>query len=330
MKCNRVCTSFLTIGVLLLLAFAGWTALKSMRVAQVKTNPTVARAAGKPMPVSTIAVEKGVLENLAAAECIAKESKRVALATEFDFQVASVETAVGMQVKKEQLLLKFAEETAKEQLTNAIQGQAAARSLVNDLEPFLADVRKLEQKKLISIIDKLQVMRDLGQARIDLIRISKDVIQAKLLIAKSEVRAPFDGVVTSLNVEIGSTPQPFTDLLVISQLNPIYLECSFAETDIYTITHHDRIEVSFNAYPGRVFPAEFHQLLPVAKETAGTLTVLIRAMNQEQAFIPGMQAIARIANRLDGIRIPAISLIKPDGSKANVFVVDESAYGPSA
>jgi membrane fusion protein (multidrug efflux system) len=186
----------------------------------------------------------------------------------------------------------------------------------------VADVRKLEKKKLISITDMLQVMEDLGRARIDLIRTSKDVISAKNRIAKAEVSAPFDGVVTTLNVETGSTPQPFTELIVISRLNPIYLECAFAETDIDTITSHDRIEASFTAYPGRIFPAEFYQLLPVVKDDTHTLSVLIRLTNNDQAFLPGMQAVTRIAKRLDGLRIPAISLIKPDDNKANVFVVD--------
>jgi membrane fusion protein (multidrug efflux system) len=323
MKCKRVCTSLLTIGLLLLMAFAGWTALKSMRIAQVKSNPTVARNAGKPMPVSTVKVEQGTLDSLVGAECVAKESRRVALATEFDFQVVSVDITLGMQVKKDQSLLKFDDTPAKAILANAVQGQAAARSLVNDLEPFLADVRKLEKKKLISVVDMLQVVKDLGQARIDLIRISKDVINAKQLISKAEVRAPLDGVVTTLNVEAGSTPQPFTDLLVISQVDPIHLECAFAETDIETVTQHDSIEASFDAYPGRMFHAEFFQLLPVAKEQSGTLTVLIQVANPQQILLPGMHALARIAKRLQGLRIPAIALIKPEQGRANVFVIDE-------
>jgi RND family efflux transporter MFP subunit len=322
MKCNRICTSLLTVGLLLLAAFAGWTALKSMRIAQVKTNPTVARNAGKPMPVSTVRVEQGTLNSLVGAECVAKESKQVALATEYDFQVISVETTVGRKVAQGQLLLKFEDAPAKEALANAIQGQAAARALVNDLEPFLADVRKLEQKKLISVVDMLQVVKDLGQARIDLIRTSKDVINARQIIAKSEIRAPLDGVVTALNVQVGSTPQPFSDLLVIGQLDPLHLECDFAETDIETITQHDSIEVDFDAYPGRVFPALFYQILPVAKERGGTLTVLLQLANAEQAFLPGMHAIARIAKHLEGLRIPAIGLIKPENHQANVFVVD--------
>jgi RND family efflux transporter MFP subunit len=316
--------SLLTIGLLLLAAFAGWTALKSMRVAQVKTNPTVARNAGKPMPVSTVKVEQGKLESLAGAECVAKESKRVALSTMFDYEVARVETTIGMRVEKDQLLLKFDDSTAKEELANAIQGQSAARSLVNDLEPFVADVRKLEQKKLISITDMLQVMEDLGRARIDLIRTSKDVITARKLIAKSEVRAPFAGVVTALDVEIGTSPRPYSDLLVISRVDPIHLECEFADTDIETINQHDSIEANFDAYPGQVFPAEFHRLLPVAKEKSGTLSVLIELANPQQAFLPGMHAIVRMAKRLEGLRIPAIALIKPEHDRANLFVVDDT------
>jgi RND family efflux transporter MFP subunit len=300
-------------------------AFKSMRIAQVKTNPTMARAAGKPMPVSTIVVEVGSLESLVGAECVAMESSRVALATEFDFRVAKVETAVGMQVVKDQLLLKFEDERLNQELENAIQGQAAARSMVRDMEPFLADMRKLEQKKLVSIPDMLRAVEDVGRARLDLIRVSKDVIRARHMIAKTEVRAPLDGVITALNVETGTTPQPFTDLLVISQLNPILLDCAFAETDIEIITHHDKIETSFDAYPGRLFPAEFYQLLPVANASNHTLSLLIRVSNTTQSFLPGMHAVARISKSLEGLRIPAISLIKPEADKANVFVVDSSA-----
>jgi RND family efflux transporter MFP subunit len=312
----------LTIALLALIAAAGWAALKAMRAQSVKTNPNEARAAGKPIPVSTVRVDSATLESLAAAECIAQESSRVELATEFDFRVARVETAIGMAVKKDELLLAFEDKTIKAELSNALQGQAAARSLVADLEPFLNDMRRLEEKKLVSVIDMLRAVEDVGQAKLDLIRTSKDVIRARHQVAKTEVRAPLDGVVTALNVQVGSTPQPFTELLVISQINPIQLECAFSETDIDAITDHDRIDASFTAYPGRVFAAEFFQILPVLKEHTHTLTALLRVANEANSFLPGMHAVARIGQRLEGLRIPAISLIKPQQNKANVFVVD--------
>lgn len=322
MKRHRARTIILTIVLLLLVAATAWTALKTMRAHAVKTNPKAARAAGKPMPVSTVAVEQGSTESLSGAECVARESRRVALSTEFKFRVKRVETAMGMPVKKDQLLLAFEEATSEKELQNAIQGQVAARSLVGDLEPFLSDVRKLEQTKMISLIDMLRVVEDVGQARLDLIRTSKDVISARHQLEKTEVHAPFDGVVTSLNVDVGTTPQPFSDLVIISRLNPIQLECTFAETDIDTIINHDRIDARFTAYPGQVFPAEFYQILPALKEDTHTLRVLVRLANPEQAFLPGMHAIAKIGRQLEGLRVPAISLIKPASGKANIFVVD--------
>jgi RND family efflux transporter MFP subunit len=324
MKCNRICTITLTLGLLVLVVLAAWMALKATRIAALDSNPKAARAAGKPLPVSTVKAETGNLESLAAAECVARPSSQVALATEFDWRVAEVKTALGMAVKKDQLLLTFENTYIQDELKNVTQGLAVARSMIGELEPLLADVRKLEKKKLVPITDMLRVVKDVGQARMDMIRSSKDVIQAKYKLAKTELHAPFDGVVTALNVETGATPQPFSEMMTISRLHPIHLECAFAETDIATITNHDKIETSFTAYPGRVFAAQFYQILPEITEDTPTLNVLFQLANQELSFLPGMHAIVRLSKHLEGLRIPAISLIKPEGSKANAFVIDKA------
>ena len=322
MKCSRVCTSILTIGLLLLIAWAGWSALRTVHIASIKTNPAAARTAGSPMPVSTVVTETGKQVSVAGAECVAHESGRVALSTEFDFRVASVETAVGMTVKKNQVIIKFEDNLLHDELKNAIEGQAIANAFVKEMEPLLSDMRGLQKKKLIPLPDMLRVVKDVGQARLDLVRTSGDVIRVKHQLAKSEIRAPFDGVVTAINVDKGSTPRPFIDLVEIRRLNPIQMQCEFSETDIETITNHNKVEVSFTAYPGRVFPAVFHQILPVLDEEKHTLSVLFRLDNKELSFLPGMHAITKVSKKLEGIFVPAISLIKPQEGSANIFVVD--------
>ena len=61
--------------------------------------------------------------------------------------------------------------------------------------------------------------------------------QAQLNLSYTEVKAPFDGIVTARQVSIGAAGRPgsTSTLATIVQLNPIYVNFNVSEKDVLRI-----------------------------------------------------------------------------------------------
>jgi RND family efflux transporter MFP subunit len=234
---------------------------------------------------------------------------------------------VGDPVEKDQILVEFDTKALSEELENARVAEKDARSRVAEFDTFLTDVRRLEKQKVLSIPEMLRVMDDLGQARLELSRVHRDIIRARHQLDAGTVRAPFAGIVTERNVTAGVSPKAYSELLVLSRIHPLELDCTIAESDLAAAKEPDTVEVTFSAHPNEALAAEFKRIVPVASEQrsekSGTLTVLLSLPNPHGKLLPGMTAIARIDRAVRGLRIPSVGLINAHGDSATIFAVDD-------
>jgi len=323
MKYKRALKPILIIGLLVAVAFSGWSGLKQMRAHLEVADPKKARVAGNPIPVSSVTIETRTLDTVVGAECVTKESKRVTLASEVGGTVSHLSVAVGDFVKQDQLLVELDDSTLLAVLSNAEQAQSAIKLTLSEMESYLIDVRELKEKGFVSSIDVLRAVDDVGKARRELISINRELIQSRHKINNTKIYAPFDGMVSSINVEQGATPKAFSELIVLNRVDPLQLECDFAENQLLAVEEHDNIEVSFQAYPERMFPATFYSIVPYVKKQTHILSVVLNVPNPERQLMPGMHAIARLGKSIDGLWVPSISLINSEGDKATVFVVND-------
>lgn len=328
MNYKKALRPILIIGLLIVVALAGWNALKQMRDHLGVADPKKARISGNPIPISSISVITRTLDTLLAAECVSKESGSVSLAAEIGGRVVTVTASIGKLVEKGELLVELDDLTLQAMLENAEKAKLASESTLSEMESYLLDVRELKEKGFVSSVDVLRAVDDVGRARRELISINRELIQAKHRIKNTKIYAPFDGRVSRVNIEEGATPKPFSELIVIDRIDPLLLECDFAENQLLAIEDHDKVEVNFQAYPGHAFPASYYHALPYIKKDTHILSVYLNLPNPDKALMPGMHAIAKLGKSIDGLWVPAISLINADDDTATIFVVssDGKAY----
>ena len=116
------------------------------------------------------------------------------------------------------------------------------------LQNAQADVTQAEQKKKDRYsqpeVAKIQSQATEAQAAYD---------AAEDTLAKSEVRAPFDGIVYSLPVKLGGFVQAGDLLLQAADLSRVLVRAFVDEPDIARLRRDQKVEITWDAIPGRIW-----------------------------------------------------------------------------
>lgn len=112
------------------------------------------------------------------------------------------------------------------------------------------------------------------------------------------VLAPFDGFVATELTQSGAWLQQGMAVAEIVDIDPVEVEVFVPESNIGFIRRGLKCTVRVEAFPGRDFPGEVVQIVPLADARARTFPVKVRVDNPAQdgqhALLPGMLAHVRL------------------------------------
>ncbi|MCK8044434.1 HlyD family secretion protein [Shewanella sp. 1CM18E] len=169
--------------------------------------------------------EQAMYAKVAAAKANVATSKAA-------FDNANSEYLRISQLAKQQLV-------SVSMLDNALANNNASRSSL--------DAAKQELLAL-----KVQLGRAPGQS--NGVRAAQNALkQAKLDLAHTQVFAPSDGVVTNLQLEVGSTANANMPLLTFIPTDSLWVAADFREKAVAKINKQSKGLVAFDAFPGEVF-----------------------------------------------------------------------------
>ena len=113
-----------------------------------------------------------------------------------------------------------------------------------------------------------------AEARLDVLKAQKSelesrkieletaLVRAKRDLSFREIRAPFNGVIGNKAVQLGQFIQPGMRLLVLVQLESVYVDANLKETQITSLKIGMRAEIRADAFPNRVFEGRIESLSP--------------------------------------------------------------------
>jgi len=170
-------------------------------------------------------------------------------------------------------------------------------------------------------------------ARADANRARANVDVAKAALLKTEVRAPFNGVVVQVTTELGEfvTPSPpgvpIPPVIDMLDESGIYLEAPIDETDAAKLRTGLPVRVSLDPYPEKTFPATLTRIAPFVRDVEGqNRTVDVECEFNDRQFsrklLPGTSADIEVilTSRDNVLRIPAYALM--EGSK--VLIIEQN------
>jgi HlyD family secretion protein len=270
--------------------------------------------------------------------------RRAGLSPASGGQIASLPVADGDRVDAGQLLLELWNEDVKAELTLAERDARAARSRAREA-CVVADVAKRDAARITELrAERLtsEEAADQAQGRAestaaacaaaeDATRVADarvDVARAHL--ERTQLYAPFAGVIAEVNGELGEfvTPSPVgiptpptVDLIDASCL---YVSAPIDEVDAPRVTQGLPARISLDAFPDRVFPGHVRRVAPYVldqEKQARTVEIEAEFADAEKAgLLAGYSADVEVVldERADTLRLPS-SVILPDKT---VFVFD--------
>jgi HlyD family secretion protein len=299
-----------------------------------------------PVPVTVFRVAPGRVEETVtnSKAGTVKTRRRAALSPELGGRIEVLPVKKGDRVRKGQLLVRLAGSdyeaqvrVAQRTIDAAHAGEREACQRADQAERDLARMSALARDSLVSqdLKEQAQTQRDATAAACQAARARVEQSQASFDFAratrgKTELRAPFDGVVADLRGEVGEwiTPSPpgvpIPALVELLDPDAIYVSAPLDEVDVGRVRTGQVVRVTIDAYAGRAIAGHLTRIAPyVIDIQQQSRTFEVEVDLDDAAFartlLPGSSAdVEVILDSRDGVlRVPSYALI--DGKKALVL-----------
>ncbi len=271
-------------------------AIKFIFIPTASEAPKATGGAAPAMGVNAIIAKASSINEQVYVSGSVLANESVELHPEVSGKLMQLLFAEGSRVNKGDLLIKI----------NDVELQAQLRK--NDLEKKLAEEKLKRNEKLLQLKGISQEEYDALQNTVAALLADRDVLLAQ--VAKTEIRAPFSGMIGLKSVSEGSYVTPQTLIANLQQLDPAKID--FAVPERYSAFVKKGDEIIFTSgnskkqYIGKIYAIE-------PQVTNATRTVQLRALcaNSNAELLPG--AFARIILKLkqenDALMIPTQCIV---------------------
>ena len=286
------------------LALAGLTGCGE----QAQSRETAAVPAAT--PVETALVTAGTLEPSYAATTTLEARRAASIQSEQPGEVVAVLVEEGDRVEAGQVLARL--DAAKASL-QARQIQSVAERLKHEAERSVA----LLEHKMISqeAHDRAKFERDSQLAAVEL---------ARLTVNKTDIRAPYAGVITRRHIKEGQWLTLEAPAFEIADFNQLEARLSVPERQSGSIGVGQSVALAADAFPGQAFEGRVVRTSPVVDRASGTVGVTVAVENPDMVLRPGLfvrlaVSYERIA---DATLVPKAAVITGQRTP-HVFVVEK-------
>jgi HlyD family secretion protein len=189
------------------------------------------------------------------------------LNSQFSGKVKAVTVKEGDPVRKGQVLVTIESDTINAQLDQANARVAATKAQLNSAtatrdyaQTSYNRIKGLFEKGLATQADFDDISNKLNQALAGLSAVQSQSAQAeaglaetKTYLDKTTIAAPAGGIITMVNVEPGELVSTGMPLVVLTDLDHPWIQCSIRETDLSRVSLGQSVTVKLPAYQDRVF-----------------------------------------------------------------------------
>lgn len=211
-------------------------------------------------------------------------------------RVVSLNLPEGRSVRKGDLLLKIFDEDLRTQLRK-LETQTKQAEITESRLGELLKVKGVSQQEYDLAVLQVQTLK----SEMDLLRIN---------VAKTELRAPYDGVLGLRNISLGAYVTPATAIAMLRSTSSLKLDFSVPEK--YSAMLRPGQTVRFNV-EGSAAPFAAKVLATEQSITADTRNLTVRALVQgnHRDLLPGAFAEVTLAlgNKMSALLVPSQAII---------------------
>ena len=251
----------------------------------------------------------------------------------------------GDLVKKGDLLVQLDDTEYRAAVNQAKAELSSARASLEQAQLTYDRQKGLYEKNLTSQerYDMAKTDLDLAKARQEQAMANLD--RAKYNLSKTTMTSPMDGLVTSLNAEvgeivmIGTMNNPGTVIMTVSDMSLIEAEVEVDETDIAEVKLGQEAEISVDAFPDTVFKGKVAEIGHTARisgfgtqDQVTNFLVKVMLVDDVPGIRPGMSASVDITtnSREDVLSVPIQAVVMREEKTDTVAAEEKKEQGALA
>ena len=250
--------------------------------------------------------------------------RRADLRAEVSAVVLAVQKENGDPVHRGDLLVRLDDTAIRDALTAADASARAADQAYEQAERQFQRLVKLRDGGLVSIqqVEDAEVRRNSTQSEREAARTR--VVAARQQLQRTQVRAPFDGIVSDLKVSAGDTAQIGKELVKVIDPRSLRLEGLVSADSIGEVAPGQKVTFSVHGFTEHDFTGTITRVNPSANATTRQVQVLVSfADARQQPNVSGLYAEGHVETRhVAALTVPATALVR-DGEKAYAWRVKD-------
>jgi membrane fusion protein (multidrug efflux system) len=169
--------------------------------------------------------------------------------------------------------------------------------------------------------DELIPQEDLDRLTMEHRVALQELAEAEWQLAKTEIRAPFDGRVTMRDCTLGQHVRPGDELFTVTDFNPLIARIYLPEKEVLTLDAGREVKITLKADDEIEFAGRIRQISPVVDTSTGTVKVTIAATRPPRTVRPGGFVTVGLTRerRDDAMMLPREAVVR-ELKSAHVFV----------
>jgi membrane fusion protein, multidrug efflux system len=266
--------------------------------------------AGAPVTIEAAKVAVASLPQSITAVGSLRSDESVTLRPEVAGRISQIAFTEGQRVTKGVLLVRLDPAINEAEVQQARANQTLAKSKFD---------RAVDLSKSNFISGQA---RDEAENNLKVADAALQLAQAKL--AKTQILAPFSGIIGLRQVSIGDYVKEGADLVNLEAIDPLKVDFRVPELYMTQVKVGQTLQVSLDALPGKTYEGRVFAINPLVDAAGRAIVIRAQVRNADTSLRPGMFARVRLITeqRRDSLVVPEQALV-PQGTEQYVYRVVE-------
>jgi len=266
-----------------------------------------------PVTVETSKVIMAQMPQVISTVGSLRSDESVTLRPEVAGRIIAIKFEEGQRVSKGQTLV----------LLDSAVNQAEVQQARTNL-----DLAKSKYERAVDLAGRNFISgqaRDEAKSAYDLAVASLALVEARF--SKTEIKAPFSGIIGLRVVSIGDYVKEGADLVNLEAIDPIKVDFRVPETFLRDVKVGQTLQITLDAIPGKSYDGKVIAVNPLLDAAGRSVVVRAQVRNQDTTLRPGMFAriILVTQTKRDALTVPEEALV-PQGTDNFLFrVIDGKA-----
>lgn len=243
---------------------------------------------------------------------------------ELNAEVSGIVTKIlkdnGDSVKAGELLVQLDQTTYRDKLMSAQESERSASVTADQAQKQLRRMQQLHKQNLVTaeVLEAAEIKAN--QASSDLASAKARLVEARQQLERTEVRAPFSGVISARKTSAGDTAQIGKALMVVIDPSSMRFEGFIAADQVGSVKVGQTVNFKVNGYPNQRFTGIINRINPQANELTRQVQVFVE-LSKQDSLVAGLYAegFIDVASQ-QSVMLDASSIVR-EGDNTFVWLV---------